>query len=40
MDGMPLEVEHYLGYFAMVLCARSAVGVDGATASFLFADIA
>ena len=27
---MPFDVEHYLGYFAMGLCALSAVGVEGA----------
>ena len=36
---MPFDVEHYLGYFAMGLCALSAVGVEGAAACVLFTDI-
>jgi hypothetical protein len=39
MDGMPLEVEHYHGYFALGFCARSTIGVEGAAPIIPFANI-
>ena len=39
MDGMLLDVEPYLGYFAMGLCALSPVDVEGAALIVIFADI-